>query len=113
MAEPGKPEFSRGTGNGGRSCVGCSCLILFLSGVVLLLAYLLPLATGYAITPGDMGRPYLDSCSWLCCCFGSGMLILGLVLVFVDEGPPIEQGGAGSKKPKRPPKPKKKKKGKK
>jgi hypothetical protein len=78
-------EYAYGSGNGGRSCTGVSCLAIILSTVFLAFLYIVPLATEGLIGPKDLFSPWTDTCGWSCCCLGSIGLIVGVVLIFTDD----------------------------
>lgn len=78
-------EYAYGSGNGGRSCTGVSCLTIILSLVVILFVVAVPLGTQGVITFEDIRGTYLASCGGTCLCLGLIGLIIGIVLIFIDD----------------------------
>lgn len=78
-------EYAYGSGNGGRSCTGVSCLTIILSLVIVLFTVLVPLGTQGLITFEDIYGAYLASCGGTCLCLGTIGLIIGIVLIFIDD----------------------------
>ena len=78
-------EYSYGSGNGGQSCTGLSCLAVILSTVFLAFLYIVPIATEGVVTGEQLLSPWTDTCGWSCCCLGSIGLIVGVVLIFTDD----------------------------
>lgn len=78
-------EYAYGSGNGGRSCTGLSCLAVILSTVFLAFLYIVPFATEGLIGAEELYSPWTDTCGWTCCCLGSVGLVVGMVLIFTDD----------------------------
>lgn len=78
-------EYAYGSGNGGRSCTGVSCLVMILSVLILVFVYAIPLATQDVITAEQLFAPYTTGCGWACCCLGSIGLIAGIALILTDD----------------------------
>jgi len=78
-------EYAYGSGNGGRSCTGVSCLTIILASVVVLFTVLVPLGTQGVITFEQIYGTYLASCGGTCLCLGFIGLIIGIVLIFIDD----------------------------
>lgn len=78
-------EYQYGSGNGGRSCTGLSCLGIIIAVVFLVFYYLVPVFTQNLYTYADLYQPYPDICGWTCCCLGSVGLFVGIVLIFTDD----------------------------
>jgi len=78
-------EYAYGSANGGRSCAGLSCLVIILSVVFIAFLYVVPLATQGVIKGEDLFSPWTDAFGFTCCCLGSVGLIIGVVLIFVDD----------------------------
>lgn len=78
-------EYAYGSGNGGRSCTGVSCLTIILASVIILFAVGVPLGTQGVISFEDIFGAYLASCGGTCLCFGFIGLIVGIVLIFIDD----------------------------
>lgn len=78
-------DYAYGSGNGGRSCTGVSCLVIILAVLLLAFLYIVPLATQNVIAAEDLFAPWTTSCGWACCCLGSIGLLVGLGLIFTDD----------------------------
>jgi hypothetical protein len=78
-------DYAYGSGNGGRSCTGLSCLVVILSVVFLGFLYLVPLALDGVVTRADLFSPWTDAFGFTCCCIGTIGLIIGVVLIFIDD----------------------------
>jgi hypothetical protein len=80
-------EYQYGSGNGGRSCFGLSCLVVIVATVFLSVLYAVPFFMGPVIDSGGISlfHPYSDVCGWSCCCLGTAGLITGIVLIFIDD----------------------------
>jgi uncharacterized integral membrane protein len=88
MADEG---YAYGSGNGGRSCTGVSCLAILLSILLLVFLYVVPFATQNVITAEQLLHPWTTGCGWACCCLGSIGLLVGVVLVFIDDPEKAEE----------------------
>lgn len=84
-------EYAYGSGNGGRSCMGISCLTTILAIVVVAFAFVVPVATQGVVAFDDFYGTYISSCGGLCFCLGSIGMIVGLVLIFTDDPEKNEQ----------------------
>jgi hypothetical protein len=78
-------EYAYGSGNGGRSCTGVSCLFMLLSVLLLSFLYIIPLATQQLITSEQLFMPWTTGCAWACCCAGSIGLLVGIGLILTDD----------------------------
>ena len=78
-------EYAYGSGNGGRSCTGVSCLTIILATVIVLFVVIVPLATGGLISFEQIYGTWLASCGGTCLCLGFVGLIIGIVLIFIDD----------------------------
>jgi hypothetical protein len=78
-------EYAYGSGNGGRSCTGVSCLTIILSVLFLAFLYIVPLATQELITAEQLFAPWTTACGWACCCLGSIGLLVGVGLILTDD----------------------------
>ncbi|TVQ90435.1 MAG: hypothetical protein EA397_12675 [Deltaproteobacteria bacterium] len=78
-------DYAYGSGNGGRSCTGVSCLTIIIAVLLLAFLYIVPIATQNMITEEQLFYPWTVACGWACCCFGSIGLIVGIVLTFIDD----------------------------
>lgn len=78
-------DYAYGSGNGGRSCTGVSCLVIILAVLMLAFLYIVPIATQEIVSAEQLYHPWTTSCGWACCCLGSVGLIVGIVLTFIDD----------------------------
>lgn len=78
-------EYAYGSGNGGRSCTGVSCLAILLSILMIAFLYIIPLATQNLITSEQLFMPWTTRCAWACCCIGSIGLLAGVGLILTDD----------------------------
>ena len=82
-----------GSGNGGRTCFSCSCVILVLTTLFACLMFLPPLFTDslthqdtFAVI-GDEGFLYFmpSFCLSSCCCLGVVFFFLSIWLILIDD----------------------------
>ncbi|MFK7930818.1 MAG: hypothetical protein AB8H79_21725 [Myxococcota bacterium] len=84
-------EYAYGSGNGGRSCMGISCLMVILSVVIVAFAFIVPIATKELVTFEQFYGTYVSSCGGLCFCLGSIGIVIAIVLIFTDDPEKNEQ----------------------
>lgn len=101
-------DFEPGTHNGGRSCLGVSCLLVILSllflgvviGMPILAQATMDLDVGFGpigapMVFSDTGNPYTSVLGSFCCCVGSIGVVVGAVLTVIDEPPRPPRKGQG------------------
>ena len=86
-----------GSGNGGRTCFSCSCLLLLTTGLLSAIMFLPPFVTqtldvgeakfSYADTFAmpDFAPWFTSTCLSSCCCLGVGMFFLSIWLILIDD----------------------------
>jgi hypothetical protein len=88
-----------GSGNGGRTCFSCSCLLLLMTGLFFGITFLPPILSQlFGIKSKDGGWSYADTyampdfawwstptCLSSCCCLGVAMFMLSIWLILIDD----------------------------
>ena len=79
-----------GSGNGGRTCFSCSCLLIAMTTILTLVMFLPPLFTESFTFADTYALP--DGAQWLtptclssCCCLGVVMFCLSIWLILIDD----------------------------
>ena len=84
-----------GSGNGGLSVLGCSCMSIVLAMVVSGFLFLLFMLPGSENDFVGQYVNYLAACPSCCCCLGVLLFPVGGYLVLTDESGPKRQGKFG------------------
>ena len=79
-----------GAGNGGRTCFGCSCVLLMFTTLVALLMFIPPMVLPGITYQDTLAIPAKYSwstptCLSTCCCVGVLMFFLSIFLIMVDD----------------------------
>ncbi len=77
-------DYAYGSGNGGRSCAGVSCVSIILGVAVLLVTFGLPLLTNGQASLGAFTN-YVGGCGGMCMCLGSIGVLVAVFLIFTDD----------------------------
>jgi hypothetical protein len=79
-----------GAGNGGRTCFGCSCVLLMFTALVTLVMFVPPMVLPGISYADTLAMPdgywwSTPTCLSSCCCVGVFMFFLAIGLIMVDD----------------------------